>query len=218
MPALVHSKKFPFSHGFSTREGGVSTGSHATLNLGFSVGDEPARVEENLRRLANRAGLIPSALRTVTQVHGDRVLQTVPLASSEGLSPACGEADAIWTELAGEAVGIKTADCVPILLGDSMSGRVAAIHSGWRGTVAEVSARAVETLVAQGSQASALHAAIGPAIQRCCYQVSPDLIARFRTQFGDEVIEGDRLDLPRAVEQSLLRAGVPASQIDRMPD
>jgi YfiH family protein len=199
-------------HGFSTRHGGVSEGPYRSLNLGFQVGDERSRVEENVRRLAKAAGFSPSELHTVSQVHGDRVLEAKPGAIQGG------EGDALWTGCEGAAVGIRTADCVPILLADPDGRRVAAVHSGWRGADLRIAHRAVEALVAQGARADRLIAAVGPAIQVCCYAVSDDLAARFRERFGDDVVARDdaqwHLDLARVVRKTLEAAGLRSERID----
>src|SRR5687768_11201655 len=115
---LIRSTILPVPHGFSTRAGGVSGGVHASLNLGYSVGDDPAHVTENLRRLARALEVSPSRLRAVSQVHGATVLRAGPGsgADSDELLAPIGEADAVWTDSPGVAVGVKTADCVPILL------------------------------------------------------------------------------------------------------
>src|SRR5271165_3406173 len=124
-------------HGFSLRAGGVSEGPFASLNLGEAVGDSPAHVQENLRRLARAAELSPQQLATVRQVHGDRVVRAAP----GGQEPA----DGLWTDGGTDLwVGVKSADCVPVLLASADGRCVAAVHSGWRGTAVRVAARAVE--------------------------------------------------------------------------
>lgn len=222
MPTLfLTSRVLPFAHGFSVREGGVSEGPFASLNLGFSVGDERPRVEENLTRFATALGVGVERLATVSQVHGDRVLEAPPTSVASGVQPVLGEADALWTEAERVAVGVKTADCVPILIADERTGRVAAIHSGWRGTDAKIAARTVEALIARGSRPEDLVAAIGPSIQKCCYEVSDDLAQRFTERFGPEVVTRPKaqphLDLSLAVRQTLERAGLPATRIDVLP-
>ncbi|RKH51533.1 peptidoglycan editing factor PgeF [Corallococcus sp. AB050B] len=215
-PLFLTSSLLPVPHGFATRAGGVSEGPYASLNLGFSVGDERARVEENHRRLAQAAGAGLGALCRVSQVHGDTVLEARGQAD-EVLRPTLGEADALWTEGEGSWVAVGTADCVPVLLVDPRGRRVAAVHSGWKGTDLEISARTVETLVARGSRPEDLLAAVGPCIQACCYEVSPELGDRFRARFGGEVVrEGAKphLDLPRAVKASLLKAGLKPAHVD----
>src|SRR5688572_3343674 len=143
-------------HGFSTRRGGVSTGRYATLNLGAKWGDDPAHVEHNRRRVAAAGGFALERLYTARQVHGARVALIV-----EGVVPARvaeAEADALVSTVAGAALGVFTADCVPILIADS-DGRAAAVHAGWRGTVAGVAAAAVEALVSTGARRESLRAA-----------------------------------------------------------
>ncbi len=214
--AFITSALLPVPHGFSTRSGGVSEGPYRSLNVGFSVGDERSRVEENLRRLAQGGGFSLAELRTVSQVHGDRVIEAPAAAGPRE------EADALWTEREGAAVGVGTADCVPILLVDPDGKRVAAVHSGWRGTDLRIAARAVETLVARGARAERLVAAVGPAIQACCYAVSEDLAARFRERFGDPVVSRGKdqphLDLARAVRMTLEAAGLKSDRVDVLPD
>ncbi|MBN8232981.1 peptidoglycan editing factor PgeF [Corallococcus macrosporus] len=215
-PQFLTSALLPVPHGFATRAGGVSEGPYASLNLGFSVGDERAHVEENHRRLAQAAGAKLGALCRVSQVHGDTVLEARG-GADEVLRPTLGEADALWTEGEGSWVAVGTADCVPVLIVDPRGGRVAAVHSGWKGTDLEISARAVEALVARGSQPEHLLAAVGPCIQACCYEVSAELGERFRARFGPDVVrEGPKphLDLPSAVKASLLKAGLKPGQVD----
>jgi hypothetical protein len=220
--AFVTSALLPVPHGFATRAGGVSEGPYASLNLGFAVGDVRERVEENHRRLAEAAGAALGALHTVKQVHGDRVLEAAGGEGGGTLRPQQGEADALWTERPGDWVAVGTADCVPILLVDPDGRRVAAVHSGWRGTDADISARAVEALVARGARPERLLAAVGPSIQRCCYEVSGELAQRFTARFGPEVVqqsEGSvRLDLARAVRLTLLRAGLKEAHVDVLPE
>ena len=220
--SLVTSALLPVPHGFTTRAGGVSQGVHASLNLGFSVGDLPERVEENHRRLAAAAGVALGVLHTVRQVHGERVVGVGQGEVPPGLRPAEGEADALWTERSGHAVAVGTADCVPILLVDPEGQRVAAIHSGWRGTEARIAARAVEALVARGSRPERMLAAVGPCIQRCCYVVSRELGERFSARFGSEVVSergGEvRLELSRAVRDTLRAAGLKPEHVEVLPD
>jgi YfiH family protein len=221
-PLFISSALLPVPHGFCLRTGGVSEGRYASLNLGFSVGDVRERVEENYRRLAAAAGAPLGALHTLKQVHGDRVLKASGGESTQTLRPPVGDGDALWTEQAGDWVGVSTADCVPILLVDPDGKRVAAVHSGWRGTDADISARAVEALVSQGAKAERLLAAVGPAIQQCCYVVSEELAKHFASRFGPDVVvaRGDefRLDLSRAVVLTLRRTGVKVSNMDVLQD
>jgi polyphenol oxidase len=208
---FLRSALLDVPHGFSLRQGGVSEGPLASLNLGERVGDGELCVAENVRRLAAAAGRVPEQLATVRQVHGDHVVRATP----GGLA----EADAVWTDDAtGTWVGVKSADCVPVLLATADGRAVAAVHSGWRGTQLRVAARAVEALVQQGARASSMRAAVGPCIQACCYEVGPEFAARFRAQFGTEVVRDGgvrpHLDLARAVRATLLAAGLLPQNVD----
>src|SRR5262249_61845186 len=98
------------------------------------------------------------------------------------------EAGGLWPEAPGDWVGIRPADRVPLLLSEGAGTRVAAVHSGWRGTEARIAARAVEVLGRSGSGADRLRAAIGPCIGPCCYEVSEELAGRFEALFGNEVV------------------------------
>lgn len=219
---LITSPLLGVPHGFPTREGGVSEGPFASLNCAVSVGDAPAAVEENLRRLAAAAQVEPGALLTVSQVHGDVVLRA-GAASGPDPRPTLGEADGLWTDVPGTAVGARTADCLPILIEDRVGRRVAAVHAGWRGVIAGIAVRALEQLVAAGTRPGDVRVAIGPCIQKCCFEVDGDLPARFAAAFGDEVVvavEGKakrHLDLPRAVQLALGRAGLPAAHVAALP-
>jgi len=156
-----------------------------------------------------RDGRPPQPLFTVHQVHSDRVVQAGP--------GELGQADALWTQEQGAALGIKTADCVPLLLEDPVGRRVAAVHAGWRGAIAEIPLRAIEALVRSGTEPSNLRAALGPSIRTCCYVVGEDLAERFERRFGASVVERrdgkPYLDVARSVRLMLTQARVPAAQI-----
>jgi polyphenol oxidase len=199
-----------FPHGFTTRTGGVSKGPFSSMNLGGRVGDAEGDVEANWRRLSETTGL---RFARVRQVHGDRVVVV------EAAALPTEEADAVVTLRPGIAACVSVADCVPILIGDPRSGAVAAVHAGWRGTLAHVAARAVEVLTrTTGAHPGDLLAAIGPAIGPCCYEVSADLAQVFRDDLGARVAEprsvGSRVDLWLANELVLRKAGVDRERIE----
>ncbi|MGE5049703.1 MAG: peptidoglycan editing factor PgeF [Deltaproteobacteria bacterium] len=207
------------AHGFSLREGGVSTGPFSSLNLGRSVGDADQAVLENHRLLRQAAGL-GAEIATARQVHGDRIVDEL---GREVLPPTSSQDDGAdgVVALCGGAVGVRVADCVPLLLHAEEA--VAAVHSGWRGARLSIAARAVRALQhATGADPAHMLAAIGPCIGRCCYEVSPELAAAFRALFGegaaDDPAKSPRphLDLRFCVERSLLEAGVPAERIEQV--
>lgn len=195
-------------HGFSLRTGGVSLPPYDSLNLGFAAGDDPDAVGANLARLRLAAGL-RSDIATAKQVHGDRVvdetlreLLPATVAQDEG-------ADALVSEHA--PVGVRAADCAPILFFGG--GKVAAAHSGWKGTRLRIAAR---TVAAMRVPPRDVVAAVGPCIGRCCYEVSPEMAAEFRQLFGNEAVAGERhLDLRFCIEAALRAAGV--ERIEQVP-
>lgn len=157
-------------HGFFTREGGVSEGVYRGLNCGPGSKDDPARVEENRARAMAMIGQPAEALRTVYQIHSTEVLL---LDRKEALTPRP-KADAMVTNIPGLALGILTADCVPVLFADAANGVIGAAHSGWKGAVGNISKRVVEQMVDLGADRSAISAAIGPAIAQKSYEVGPE--------------------------------------------
>ncbi len=198
-----------FPHGFTTRVGGASRPPFDALNLGGLVGDDPAAVAENWARLERATGL---RFARVRQVHGARVLR------ADGPAAPAEEADAVVTAAPGVAACVSVADCVPVLLADPDGGAVAAVHAGWRGTIARAAAEGVRALAREGADAARLLAVIGPAIGPCCYEVSPDLAARFGREIGPEALApgGARIDLWRANARVLAEAGVSPARIDVM--
>ena len=199
-------------HGFTTREGGVSAGAFESLNLSATVGDDPAHVRENWRRLREATGL---AFARVRQVHGRRVVEV-----EAGTEPV-EEADGVATSAPGVAACVSVADCVPLLLADPRSGAVAAVHAGWRGTIDGAAVAGVKVLVDRyGARPGEILAAIGPGIGPCCFEVSRDLAVRFRDEVGPVTAtprdHGSRVDLWRANEFLLRRAGLRRGQIETL--
>lgn len=205
-------------HAFATRLGGVSEGAFRSLNLGRATDDRPEAVDENHRRLAAAVGFAPDALRTPDrQVHGDLV-HTV----ADGAA-ATGDCDGLASGHPGTWIGIRTADCVPILLWDRDSGAVAAVHAGWRGIAAGIPRGGVATLATRfGADPARIVAAIGPAIDACCYEVDDATAAQLsRAAPGFETRPAQRsghvfAGLRSAVERQLVSAGLRADALERV--
>ena len=183
----------PYEVAFSTRQGGVSDGSYASLNLGLKTADEPDNVAENRRRLFGEVGARPGGVSWSFQRHSATVLR----AGQGGM----GDGDGVWTDSPDEAVLQLTADCVPIALvrTDPARPAVAVLHAGWRGLLAGIVAAGVEAL-----GPGPLAAAVGPSIGPCCYEVGPEVAE----PFGPDVMRGRNLDLWAASERALRAAGV----------
>ena len=177
---------------FFTRLGGVSGAPFDSLNVSKVVGDDEAAVTENLRRIREAMDHRPSAW--VKQVAGDGVVRV----SEAGF---VGEADALVTDRYGFSLVVAVADCVPVALVGERS--VGMVHSGWRGTFAEVAAKAVREMGEPFPMAY-----IGPCIRGCCYKVSEELARTFAERFGEKVVSGRYLSLPAAIRVSLAEAGV----------
>jgi YfiH family protein len=166
------------SHGFFTREGGVSSGLYASLNCGFSAKDEIARVAENRARAMKSLGVAPAALVTAKQVHGtEAVVVETPWSMDSPPS-----ADALVTRAKGVALGILTADCAPILFADAEAGIIGAAHAGWRGALKGVIEATVAAMEDLGASAPRIGAAIGPCIGKSSYEVGPEFPATFLAQ------------------------------------
>jgi YfiH family protein len=152
-------------------------------------------------RLSDVPGLFGN-LATLKQIHS---ATCVPAAGRSGL---LGEGDALLENTPGAVVAVKTADCIPILLVDERLRAVAAVHAGWRGTVARIVARAVEAMGARfGTAAGDLHAAIGSGIGKCCYEVGPEVAAHFGGQGRGHI------DLAAENQRQLEEAGVTPGRV-----
>lgn len=190
---------------FSTRRGGVSNGPYHSLNLGRSTRDPPEAVEENRRRLLTALGLDHARLANAGQVHGAAVARV----TEPGLHPVC---DALVTTTPGLTLAVTAADCLPILY--AAPGAVAAAHSGWRGTaegIPEVALAAVCAAAGVTPDEVTIH--LGPCIRVCCYQVGPEVAARFPAAALRHAGETHHLDLPTAARLRLLAAGAAAHAI-----
>ncbi|MCI1934397.1 MAG: polyphenol oxidase family protein [Atopobiaceae bacterium] len=197
---------------FTERTGGVSKSPYATLNLGDACGDDPAAVAENRHRALCALGAEAFSERLVNprQVHGTHVVvvsSSTDAAVRAAQSGAREGADAVVCTAAGVPVLLCYADCVPIVL--VCDGGFAVIHSGWRGTIANVATKALGVLLARAcAEPSEVYAYVGPHIGADDYEVSAELAARFTAQFGAEVARGRHLDLGYAVRSSLEGAGI----------
>lgn len=157
-----------------------------------------------------------SRLATPKQIHSDRVL-VVPDGSPTGPAVRIGEGDALVSAHAGILTGIRTADCLPVLLADAVTRTVGAIHAGWRGTVSGISAKAVQAMMCQfGTRPEDIWAAIGPGIGSCCFEVGPEVAVQFAPIFPEraDLHHRARIDLVESNRRQLVDAGVPPSHIE----
>jgi YfiH family protein len=188
-------------HGFLGRTGGVSAGAYATLNLGQHVGDDPAAVAENLRRVRAELGRGGEFAR-VNQVHGAEVMVIARDNSAER----------------PRADGMVTG--VPILMRSKRSGVVAALHAGWRGVIAGIAREGVAAMSSLGARPRDIAAALGPSIGLCCFEVDDELAARFVREIAgaDRHCRAGRsgkayLDLRAVLRDQLIAAGLDPPEI-----
>jgi YfiH family protein len=167
-----------FINAFSTRQGGVSAFPSEALNLAHFKGDAKENVAENRNRFLKAIGAETAAIITARQTHSTERC----LIESTEQPPDC---DAMTTQMAGLLLGIHTADCLPVLIADTKSGAMAAIHAGWRGTAGRITERTVaDLMLAQGVNPRNSIAALGPAACEECYEVGADVIERYKKEFG----------------------------------
>jgi len=216
-----------FTNGFSTRLGGVSPMPQAALNLAGFNEDAAENILENRRRFLKLFGG-EWALGGCWQMHGIdiRVIRDAeearPAEGARGETIYC---DAVVSNAARVLAGVKTADCVPILIGDPKTSSFAAVHAGWRGTYAGIGLYALERLTREyNAQPKDCRIAIGPAAAACCYEVGSEVIDGFKERFQDSdnlfkpTREGyARVDLLKANRDQLLSAGVVAERIHTAP-
>jgi polyphenol oxidase len=153
------------------------------LNLGFTEWDSREIVARNRRKLQKALEAENMPLVPLHQIHSD--VAYVIAHSSKGKTWEPQQGDAMITREPGLLLGIQTADCVPILLVDTKTRAVAAIHAGWRGTLARIAAKTLGRMRFEfGTQPEDVVAALGPAIGRCCYEVGPEVAQAFAGQFA----------------------------------
>jgi len=212
----------------TTTRGGVSAGPYESLNLSFSVQDQPAAVLENRRRMAAAAGVSLDDFVFARQVHSGRAQVVTSADRGRGtlsLDDAIPDTDALVTADPGVVLAILVGDCVPIVLYDPVAQVLACVHAGWRGTVAEIGPAALTAMAGLGARPDRVLAGIGPAIGPDRYQVGEDVATEVRRCFGPAAQDGDRailrpdgtgrwlLNLWAANRRQLARAGIPDGQI-----
>lgn len=226
---FVQSQILRSPHAFATRIGGISTLEHTkSLNLAFGRGDEGETVLENLKIFASEVGFEPEQVISLPQIHSDIIYKVGGENCGEGYfkTEDLREGDGYITGERGVVLGIKTADCVPILFEAEKDGKIVAVgatHAGWRGTVAKIAPKCVQMLCDEyGVTPRHIKAAIGPCIHKCCYEVGVDFLQSVTDALGSEIAnkfvmqESERLtcDLPELNRHLLLDCGVLPENVD----
>lgn len=227
-PLLIEER---FQHAFFTRRGGVSAPPHDTLSFTIAGGDDPLAVHENRRRAARSLGVDERALHYLSQVHGTEAQVLTLKDDPDEVVRRVG--DITLSSTPGVACGVRSADCVPVLLADRHTGSVAAVHSGWKGTLARAAVIGVSRLRALIGGPGDILAAIGPCISVCCFEVGDDVAsllcqassagpaalsrgpatesARRRT---GSVAPTPRIDLRKIVRAQLMESGISGESIE----
>ncbi|MFC3344138.1 peptidoglycan editing factor PgeF [Paenibacillus abyssi] len=219
--------------GFTGRHGGVSGHPWTSLNLGLHVGDEPARVVQNRRLVAESLKWPFDAWTCAEQVHGCRVRQVTSAdrgSGRENRAGAIADCDALMTNETGVLLTSFYADCVPIYYVDPVCRVIALAHAGWKGTVLEIARMTVESMKdAYGSEPKDIFAAIGPSIGQCCYEVDQPviervepLVQRLSTELevspAEMMLENGegkaRLNLKEINRQIMIKAGILPTHIE----
>lgn len=207
------------THGFTTRMGGVSEGYCSTMNISTTRGDDPKAIEENQRRLARALGVRVEDFTYTHQTH----TTNVAVVREEDRGKRFMETDGMVTDVPGICLVTFYADCVPLYFVDPVHRAIGLSHSGWRGTVKRMGQVTLERMKeAYGTKPEDVFAAIGPSICQDCYEVSGDVIEKFRKNFSEfvwsqlfyEKENGKyQLNLWRANQIVLTEAGVEAQNI-----
>lgn len=203
-------------HFSSTRIGGVSINKLESLNLGYTVNDNPKIVTQNLESLAKSLGFKRNQMVSPKQTHSKNI---GIVNSTKDIFP---DTDALITNKPGICIFIRTADCVPILLYDPVKKALAAIHSGWKSTIQKISKHTIEVMQKEfGTNPKALIAGIGPSIGPEVYEVGPEVAEVFQEQFEmnhivSTIENSDKylLNLWEVNKNILLESGIPENQIE----
>lgn len=219
----------PFiKHAFSTKEGGVSEGMFATMNLSFTRGDDTDKVKENYRRFFDAVGFTMKNMVMSDQIHEVDVLK-IDEERLESLGENIenrrfNEVDGMITNLKNVPLVTFYADCVPLYFVDTVNKAIGMSHSGWRGTVKGMGIKTVEAMTREyGSKPEDIVAVVGPSICRDCYEVSKEVVDEFHKVYDGKFDvskiyditseEKRQLDLWKANRQILMLAGLKEENI-----
>lgn len=192
-------------HGFSLREGGVSVGPHASMNLSYTMGDEDEKVLENYTRMGRALGVEPAKMTSVWQAHTDNIKVVGGSDLGKGIirpkDPA--EIDGMVTNVKGVTLVTLHADCLPIYFLDPLNQAIGLTHSGWRGTQKAIGIKTLKTMEKEfGSRREDLMIGIGPGIGRTAFEVGPEVVQAFVELLGDK--RAEEVIMPLQIGTSLL--------------
>ncbi len=225
-------ERFPLTHGVTYRYGGVSEGSFDSFNMGLHVGDTPDAVAKNRKRLAQVLGVEPHRLTCGEQVHGVGVTRVTEELVGKGAfswDDSIPDSDAIHTNLAEVPLLLLVADCVPVLIYDAAHHAVAVVHAGWRGAIAHIVERTIDSMhEVYGTLPSDCYLFVGPSIGADSFEVSEEIAEQFRGDMHalglsqvDQVVRyiqraeqpTPHVDLKGYIAACVVHKGVPLKQV-----
>ena len=211
---------------FSTKIGGISTGQYESMNLSFTVGDDPANVVENFHIFANNAKIHTNSMIYSHQTHTTNVMKVTKEHGGMGIDRDrnYSDIDGIITNEPGLCLVTSYADCVPLYIVDPVKKAIGLSHAGWRGTVNNIAKNTVELMVREyGCNPADFKVFIGPSICAECYEVSEDVAEEFAKAYGKDVFEKIlipkdngkfKLNLHEANKRNFINEGVCSSNIE----
>ena len=206
------------SYGFTSALGGVSHGKITGLNLGFRVHDDETSVRENYRLLSNDLGIDLNRTVLAKQTHTDNIRIVTEADCGKGIvrTSDIKDTDGLITNIPSIALIVFSADCVPILFFDPKNSVVAAVHSGWRGTVKKIAARCVDIMSDTFKcNPKDILVAVGLSIGPCCFEFGSDAPDYFDEKYRKKLQSGKfMIDLPHMISDTLTERGIPGENID----
>lgn len=227
-PQILQAGNIACTHAFSTRLCGVSEGIYHSLNLGIATGDDEENIRTNWEIFLEACGIIGVSFVYGKQQHGNRVLivdeeDKRPVSSSV---PEKYYADGYVTNRRNVPLAVFTADCVPVLLHEKYAGVIGAVHCGWRSTAADIEKNAVEAMESLGADPKKIRAAIGPAIEKECFEVGEEVVDAMASLLGEDLspfaekkeAPGKyRMDLKGIVKRRFVQLGLQEKNIEILP-
>jgi polyphenol oxidase len=197
------------------RHGGISKASYTSLNLGLFTEDKPENVQENRARFFESLGIKASRVAHSYQIHKDRILKVTRCRAYEGY-------DALITINKNSFMSVTVADCTPVLIYDAKNQAVAAIHAGWKGTVADITAKTLQMMQQEfNTKPEDCYAYVGTCIDATSFEVGEKVAELFAYEFKTLVKNGRKVkffvDLKKANAAQLMKCGVPENQIEISP-
>ena len=196
----------------SNRHGGISKSPYTSLNLGIFTEDNPENVQENRIHFFKGLGIRPSRIAHSYQIHQDKILKVTRCRAYEGY-------DALITINKNSFMSITVADCTPVLIYDAKNQAVAAVHAGWKGTVADITAKTIQMMQSEfNTNPADCYAYVGTCIDESSFEVGEKVADLFAYQFKKIVKTGKKLkfyvDLKKANAAQLIKCGIPENQIE----